>query len=222
MPSFSPTPSIRTNFTFTLESFQIFETRSKHKDTDFVTFTLLIKPQTGSASSRSLNRSMGDLNNGTYPVNLSFPDVGLLPTDTVVVNYIIINCGNKDAAHVTRNLQATASSLSQTLTNVSDLLHGHPIEALGGTAKLVVQWISDGLAGLFSEPDCDGTVAVKQTVITGTDLAALTSHAPFQESATHPGSESPHGCGSNSLYVVNWSMERSPTTPFVNTVSQRL
>jgi hypothetical protein len=36
-------------FTFTLDSFQITDTRSLHEDTDYVTYTLLVKTQDGSA-----------------------------------------------------------------------------------------------------------------------------------------------------------------------------
>jgi hypothetical protein len=70
-----------TQFTFTLDSFQITDTRPLHKDTDYVSFTLVVNPQGGKGKPQRLKKSMGDLNNGTFPVNLSFPNVTVNPTD---------------------------------------------------------------------------------------------------------------------------------------------
>jgi|GEM_PF-6788218 len=70
-----------TPFTFTLDSFQITDTRSLHKDTDYVSFTLVVNPQGGKGKPQTLKKSMGDLNNGTFPVNLSFPNVTVNPTE---------------------------------------------------------------------------------------------------------------------------------------------
>src|ERR1700690_1766139 len=59
-------------FTFTLNSFAITETRSLHKDTDFVSISVAV----GSNPPVTVpTKSMGDLNNGVYQVNLSIPDV---------------------------------------------------------------------------------------------------------------------------------------------------
>ena len=48
-------------FTFTLDSFQITDTRSRHEDTDYVTYTLLVKAQDGSGTPRMLTKYMGEV-----------------------------------------------------------------------------------------------------------------------------------------------------------------
>lgn len=52
-------------FSFTLDSFQITDTRSLHEDTDYVTYTLVVKDQNGNGGPRMLTKYMGDVNNGS-------------------------------------------------------------------------------------------------------------------------------------------------------------
>ena len=58
-------------FSFTLDSFQITDTRSLHEDTDYVTYTLVVKDQNGNGGPRMLTKYMGDVNNGVHAVNLT-------------------------------------------------------------------------------------------------------------------------------------------------------
>lgn len=79
-PQGPPPPSYR----FTIESFNILDTRSAHNDTDYVTAGL-----TGKANQV---KDMGDVNNGTHNVGLYF-DEGVAPLDVVTLNYVIVNSG---------------------------------------------------------------------------------------------------------------------------------
>ena len=60
------------NYTFTLNSFRITDTRSVHNDTDFVAIAVAVgnKPPITAPTV-----SMGDVNNGTHTVNVSIPNV---------------------------------------------------------------------------------------------------------------------------------------------------
>ena len=97
-------------FSFTLDSFQITDTRSLHNDTDYVTYTLLVKAQDGSGTPRTLTKAMGDVNNGVHAVNLSFSNVQVNPTDTVVLNYLIVNSGHKGQSQVISAIRAQPPS----------------------------------------------------------------------------------------------------------------
>ncbi len=58
-------------------------------------------------------------------------------------------------------------------------------------------------------PNCDGPVAVDQIRVTGRKLEDLTRDSgQHTERRRYPGIDSPHGCGANSLYDVQWTIIR--------------
>ena len=87
-------------FTLTLDSFRITDTRSRHEDTDFVSCTLQVKSANASGTPKTQTKSMGNLNNGTFKVGLSFPNVSVGPNQTAVFNYLIINSGHKSESAI--------------------------------------------------------------------------------------------------------------------------
>ena len=70
------------NFNITVDSFGITQTRSKHEDTNFIGMTFKLGTTLNTAF-----QSLGNVNNGTHPVNLSIPDVEI---DTAIRSYSII------------------------------------------------------------------------------------------------------------------------------------
>ena len=55
--------------------------------------------------------------------------------------------------------------------------------------------------------DCDGPVALEQVTFTGKELQSLTDDThPHSVTTSHPGTDSPTMCGSNSLYAITWSV----------------
>lgn len=184
-------------FSFVLESFQITDTRSLHKDTDYVSFSMVVNPQNGKGRPQTLKKAMGDLNNGTYNVNLSFPNVTVNPTDTVVLNYLIVNSGHKSPGDVESLLEKAG---------VDFLSYGaSQIPYLGSALGLLSTWFGNELVGLINA-DCDGVVAAERDTFTYADLMAKTQNGPFNQTTRHPGTDSPHGCGGNSNYYVTWQM----------------
>jgi hypothetical protein len=78
-------------YTFKLESFQISNTRSRHDDTDTVTLGL----QVGTKQFPVQSHFAGNLNNGSYQVNLEFGPVLITgPSITAVFTYEIYNGGS--------------------------------------------------------------------------------------------------------------------------------
>jgi hypothetical protein len=190
-------------FTFTLDSFQITDTRSLHNDTDYVTYTLLVKAQDGSGTPRMLTKSMGDVNNGVHAVNLSFSNVQVNPTDTVVLNYLIVNSGHKSPSQVISAVESTATKLA---TQGGALLGNAIVPGIGGSILgAAAGWLAGELLGILTA-NCDGPVAAEQDVLKYSDLIADTAHGQFTHSTKHPGTDSARGCGSNSVYIVNWHM----------------
>jgi hypothetical protein len=194
-----------TQFTFTLDSFQITDTRSLHKDTDYVSFTLVVNPQGGKGKPQTLKKSMGDLNNGTFPVNLSFPNITVDPTDMVKLNYLIVNSGHKSPSEVESALETVGTSLltaagTKGVDLLGDLI-GVPF--LGTALGPLIKWLPGELSSIINA-NCDGAVAAEQNTFKYADLLARTANGPFNQHTEHPGTTSPAGCGRNSTYYVNW------------------
>jgi hypothetical protein len=55
---------------------------------------------------------------------------------------------------------------------------------------------------------CDGVVATDGMLVYGRDLEALTANGPYTRTAYVPGSNSPAGCGNNSVYYMTWTLSR--------------
>lgn len=198
-------------FTFVLDSFQITDTRSLHEDTDYVTFTLTVNPQNGQGTPQTLKKSMGDVNNGVHAVNLSFPNVTVNPTDTVIMNYLIVNSGNKNPGQIETNLENAAVKL---LGKAGDVI-GMP--ELDSALEKVAKWLGDEIISIINTR-CDGPVAAEQNSFRYDDLIAKTSHGTFSHSTKHPGTDSPSGCGRNSVYIVNWHLTQAGVVPVTKTV----
>jgi PASTA domain len=193
-------------FTFSLDSFQITDTRSLHNDTDYVTVTLLVTPQGGKGTPQVLTKSMGDVNNGDHPVNLSFPNIVVSPTDTVTFNYIIVNKGNAPS-QFSGLLKTAGINLLTTLgvkgaDEVGSLIS---VPNLGELGKTFIQFLAEQLVGVIFV-NCDGPVAAEQVSYTFPALVAKTANGTFTHTTPHPGITSSKGCGGNSFYYVTWHM----------------
>jgi Ricin-type beta-trefoil lectin domain-like len=202
-------------FHFTLESFEIENTRSRHEDTDYVSCTLAV----GNSALKTKTAALGDLNNGTHNVALSFGPVTVAPNEAVIFNYLILNSGHQ-------NEQATQEVLTKAGVQLAEAGAKAAAEAIGSGAGSLVGasigsavvpvigtalgalagWIAGELGALFFA-NCDGPVAAEQVAMTGAELAAHTaSGQPYRHTTSHTGTDSPHGCGSNSKYKVTWQI----------------
>ena len=194
--------------TFTLDSFRITNTRSRHKDSDYVSFTLLVKGKNGNGTPQTQKKKMGDLNNGTFPVNLSFPNVTVGPEDTVVMNYLIVNAGHKSESAIFSTLDSTAGKLATAgATAAAGAAIGSAIPGLGTALGAIAGWLAGEITGIL-DADCDGAVAAEQNTFHYQDLATKTAHGDFKHETQHPGTDSAHGCGSNSMSYVTWDVKR--------------
>jgi hypothetical protein len=180
------------NYTFNLDSFEIKNTRAKHNDTDYVSFAL----QVGNQKFTPQVKKMGDLNNGTYYPSLSFGPVLINdPNTTITFNYTIANLGHGDSKQV-QGAMSTGASQALDQSNL-----GEPWKSV---AKVLVE-----IFGPLFFANCDGVVANDQIGLNGNTIFIRTDSTPqYSETRNYPGTDSPSGCGSNSVYNVAWSIKR--------------
>jgi hypothetical protein len=202
-------------YTFAMDSFQITNTRSLHEDTDYVSISLAV----GSAAPVTKVKAMGNLNNGTFKPGLTFDNIVVGPTTPIVFNYAIVNNGHSSGVKVEQALQQTGTQLAQKAAEAASKAIGTEIgsvlgASIGTAAVPIVGTALGALAGwlvgevgtiLFA--NCDGPVAAGVHVFTGAELASMTTGGKTVTQTDHnPGTDSPHGCGSNSNYYVTWSI----------------
>jgi hypothetical protein len=171
--------------TFSLDKYQILHTRAVHEDTNYVTAKLTVDNQ---LIGEPQVKFMGNQNNGTFNVGFTWPDVNVPPDGKVELFYQILNSGHTNHATMEKAL-ATATAVTS----------GNWI---GELAKLAVP---------FLVANCDGPIGPPEgrTIeFGGPDLNFLAggTDKTFRDKHDEPGNDSPHGCGSNSHYVVHYSV----------------
>jgi hypothetical protein len=103
----NPTPRPPDRFaTFTMESLEIWNTRSLHNDTDYVTLTAVV----GANPPVHATKSLGDLNNGTHSVGLSI-EVDI-PDDDTAVAFIYMVRNSSHSENFQKDEEAVQSALS--------------------------------------------------------------------------------------------------------------
>jgi hypothetical protein len=187
---------------FTLENFQIKDTRAPHNDTDFVSIGVTVG---SNPPITSPTLSMGDLNNGTYNTNLTIPNVQVDPDETVVFTYSIVNSGYDKDSFEQAMKTAFGDASTAAATAVGKLVDTATDHLAGSIGSAAATWFLGKIGGIFF-PDCDGTVAAAQHGFTGASLGAATANGVvLRKTDENKGTDSQTGCGGNSHYFVTWS-----------------
>src|SRR5260221_4450731 len=208
-------------YTFKLEKFDVDNERSRHEDTDEVTFGLQVGSQRFSVQSFSA----GDVNNGDHGVNLVFGPVFISDSASpVIFSYQIYN---GDSSKLQVSLAALNNDLAnQALTFMQQKIdQGNPADYTDFPSNQNpdknkddnvpfndgswIQFLEFVALGSFLFPDCDGFVAVGTIGKEKSEWDRLIDSAggtTYTHSIRYPGSDSPAGCGSNSDYTVTWSV----------------
>ena len=210
---------------FSLDSYTITDTRSRHKDTNYCTVSITV----GDNPAVTKTKSMGDQNNGTF-----HPGLGVsadVPTDQsvpVVLSYVILNNGHGSPGDVEKGIRAALDALGQAGTKAATNALGDAVSSeLGsilGTAAVplagpainaLAKWLTNEV-GKILFANCDGVVAAGLHIYASTDLANQTANGnKISETVSHPGTKSAAGCGGNSNYST-------ATTISARRVSNRL
>lgn len=186
------------SFSFYVVSATIQNTRSKHKDTDYVVLGLKV----GASAPQTMVKYWGDFNSGNYPIDLAILGVDLEPGNQFVFNYLIVNAGSSKPAQAEAALQkasvAWANGQGPASTNlIGALADGQP-------------WFNEELSSILNPNSCDGMVAAEQDHFTYEYVTSmLNSNGAFSHQTHHPGVRSPSGCGPNSQYTVTWEIDQN-------------
>ena len=145
--------------------------------------------------------SMGDLNNGTYTVNAVIPNIVVGPNDAVAFNYAIVNSGY-DQNNLEVMLRGTLDIAVVTAALAAAMIGTDGAIAVVGPSS--TSWFLSLQDVAF--PNCDGPVAGATHEWTGSGLAKRALGKTITTTELNNGSDSPHGCGSNSDYFVSWEV----------------
>jgi hypothetical protein len=202
-------------YSFAVDSFVIHNTRSLHKDTDYISASVAVAGRPALKATQKL----GDLDNGTFRTAINFKDVAVADNETAVFSYAIVNSGHTDPNAAEKTLEQAVSTLAEKGAQAAATAAGGAVGAALGASigTAVVPLIGTALgalagwvvsyAGKLIFANCDGAVAAAVHAYTGSQLHAGTSQGRHLGGTDHhPGTDSPAGCGSNSNYDVNWSI----------------
>jgi hypothetical protein len=202
-------------YDFAVDSFVIHNTRSLHRDTDYISASVAVAGRPTVKATQKL----GDLDNGTFRTAINFKGVPVADNETAIFSYAIVNSGHSNPTTAEKTLEQAVSTLAEKGAQAAATAAGSAVgAALGasiGTAVVpligtalgaLAGWVVSS-AGKLIFANCDGAVAVAVHTYTGAQLRAGTTQGKhLGEKDHHPGTDSPHGCGSNSNYDVFWSI----------------
>jgi hypothetical protein len=96
-------------YSFAVDSFVIHNTRSRHRDTDYISASVAIagKP------TYKARQKLGDLNNGTFRTAINFKDVPVADNETAVFSYAIVNSGHTNPTAAEKTLEQAVSTLAE-------------------------------------------------------------------------------------------------------------
>jgi len=211
-----------TRYKFSVDHVHVTTTRALDSDTDTAQATLGI----GNWAIQSKKQEIGDIGGLSSPDSsqlnlLDFEPITVELCEAVLFNYLILNSGNADqktidAALISAGTSLTGSSVASVSKNLAagvGAIVG--IELVGNIVAPVIGSLLGSLVGYLIGKlgnivfaNCDGLVAAEQIALTGRDLHLKTANGPLTATTTHPGTDSPTGCGSNSQYEVTWSIKR--------------
>lgn len=204
------------NYTFSLVSMRITNTRSAEKDSDKASVSIAV----GGGNPVTVTRDLGNLGDGTYPLNLAVGPVAVDdPNLGIAANYLIVNSGHSSWSTVDGLLTKAGNELASAGAKSATSAIGSAVGASIGSAVMpvigtalgaVAGWLVGNILGIVMA-DCDGPVAAEQPALKGIDLWNRTQvpGASFQHTTYHPGIDSNWGCGANSEYYVTWQIQRT-------------
>ncbi|MDQ6876463.1 MAG: hypothetical protein M3082_01950 [Candidatus Dormibacteraeota bacterium] len=183
-------------YTFKLDQYQIKTTRSRHKDTNYISAALTVKDNETAApvTKGTLTRFMGDQNDGFFPVGFSWDNLEVPEGGLVTMTYQIMNSGHKDHAKAEK-------ALTEVVTGQSS-----GSESSGGTLKDLLLEFATGLLLV----DCDGPIAPpegRHIVWHTFELNPMVPGTTGSDTINEHGNDSPVGCGKNSHYIVHVSVD---------------
>ena len=202
-------------YSFTLDSFTIFQTRSRHEDTDYASLTIRVHPSAGTDTVTTAKKSIGNVNNGLHSVVLTIPNVAVNPGDVVYMSYLIVNAGHSSPGAIETALENAGVKLATAAgATVAGAIIGSSVPIVGTAIGAVLGFIAGEIENILTA-NCDGTVAAEVQVFSYDQLASdLSTLGYFNWETNHPGTKSAAGCGENSSYLTGWHIDAGGYKPF--------
>ena len=208
-----------TRYRFSVDRVHITTTRSLHTDTDSGQVSIAV----GNWPIQTDAGYIGDFEgNQESQLNFNFVPVTVELCEAVIFNYLIVNNGHADQKTLDSALVKAGTSITDdSVKSVSkslaagvgaivavELVGGVLAPVIGSLLGSLVGWLLGQLGDIIFA-DCDGLVAGEQIVLSGRDLHIKTANGgSLSVTTTHPGTDTPEGCGANSQYEVTWSITR--------------
>lgn len=189
---------------FKLNNYQIINTRSRINDTIVIEMRVKIN----NVIVQKITIHDGDRNNGTYNINRTIEFDLENDDEYVEMEFLIQNKGHGDTAETEQILNALSGAIGIGGAIAGATIVAAPIGLIAGIVSGVLTILSAVLdPGLFFNPNCDGTTVVDKFAGTHQDIAEYlfnnTTNGLITFNKIYDGYDSPHGCGSNSIYKVN-------------------
>jgi hypothetical protein len=192
-------------YSFSITNVDIASPRSPLQDTDYVVAALSVNGNIVSVPQTKFIRNQGK---GKLSIGLGWRDVEVPETEdaNVTLWYHIVNRdGEHDVAFEQTLVDLANKSVAQPTTTKSD--DAGKSDAVG--AVVFVGEVIDKVNKFF-KGRCDGPITPKdgrKIVWHNFELKAIASGSKAEDNIVEPGSDSPAGCGDNSHYTVNFSVE---------------
>jgi hypothetical protein len=210
----APVPT-SVSYSFWVPEFTIHSTRALVNDTDYATLGVVITDADGKqvAQYGPSTVSLGNLDEGTYPLNMHVAGIAVPPGGTMGVSFTILNHGSSKAE---QDIESALTEFG------SDIMKGLSAGAMGVAAALAVElssWEASLVAALGDAvltviekllADCDGIVVGASLSLSYSDLTSNSGAAPWSWSTDYQGTTSSSGCGANSDYSVSYAVKASP------------
>ena len=211
-------------YTITLQKYTIYNTRSRHQDTDQGIFAVAI----GTERFPARTFTSGDVNNGDHILNLSVGAAPLGSDVPIALTYQIYNGDTSKLSislpDLSRDLADKAIDFVQQKIEQGDLSDYTDFPSDGEPPDRANDYFVDASwvgvlefidIGSLIFPDCDGFTVIGTVAKARSTWDALIDAAggtTFSQTIRYPGSDSPQGCGSNSDYSVTFSISRRAST----------
>ncbi len=183
-------------YLFVLDSANVGYTRSLNKDTDYASFGVAVANQIVKGAPK--HRLVGDLSSGPYLIDLEIGPIPIPndPNIPVTIGFLIVNSF----------YPADTTDHINTINNDIDAGTKALINSYSGSGSSLA--FADKYLGDILTSYCDGTVAADKIVTNGQEIAQWTTTGSHSVFTTYHGTDSPIGCGSNSLYYVTWHVKK--------------
>jgi hypothetical protein len=189
-------PSITPTYLFVLDNCNVGESRSPDTDTDYAGFGVSVGNNIPNGALKG--GYVGDLANGPYKIDfetgqITIPDDPNVP---VIIGYLITNIGSIISGEI--------SPISGNMDDATKYLINSYVPGSGSPLTFVDKYL-----GYLYNSYCDGTVAAAKITMNGHDLAQMVAPGrSYSKTDFYLGTDSPTGCGSNSIYYVTWHVKR--------------